>query len=248
MTRKMHIAASGKEAGKWVTCDATSKCRVGGTHTTSDSLQAAKKWANKNKISDITQEEYIGFLKDRLNTYSNAEELPKEPLFSQTETNILEAEQKHASNEFLRKMDERDARIAEVIAEEEARFETIKQIDFTVTGTEDNKTFNFTDKENNTISLDNKQVEVLFEELDTVSKNYSQALSDFFDRNENDTTDDLLKHDDKVHIKSLNKTITVEEAEMLHANIYTETQGYDLLSFHKKANAEAKISMEELLN
>lgn len=66
MSRSMHIAKSGKQSGRWVTCPAEKKCRIGGTHTTATALQAAKKFAGVSKIEDLTQEHYVDYLKSML--------------------------------------------------------------------------------------------------------------------------------------------------------------------------------------
>ena len=66
MSRKMHIAATGKQAGQWVTCAATTQCKVGGAHTTATSLQEAKKWSGKKKLEEVTGQDYVDFLQTKI--------------------------------------------------------------------------------------------------------------------------------------------------------------------------------------
>jgi hypothetical protein len=84
----MHIAGSGKQAGQWVTCPAEEKCRIGGTHTTATSLQEAKKWAGKSKIADLSQQDYIGFLKAKLGSPVGT---VVEPRLTETQNNVTPA-------------------------------------------------------------------------------------------------------------------------------------------------------------
>jgi len=73
----MHIANSGKQVGQWVTCSAIHKCRISGTHTAAATLQDAKKWAGKDKLSELTEADYVDFLKAKLTAPVNTTLAPK---------------------------------------------------------------------------------------------------------------------------------------------------------------------------
>jgi hypothetical protein len=59
----MHVASKGKFAGKWVRCPAQGKCRVGGTHVSSEELKEVKKWVEKKKLADVTPQDRVSYKK-----------------------------------------------------------------------------------------------------------------------------------------------------------------------------------------
>lgn len=62
--RKMHIAKTGNNVGKWVECSATIlACPNGGTHTSSKLLKETKKWVGRKSLTDVTKTEYTNYMK-----------------------------------------------------------------------------------------------------------------------------------------------------------------------------------------
>jgi hypothetical protein len=258
MTRKMHIAKSGKDSGKWVTCPAQTKCRIGGVHTTSASLKDAKSFAGKKRIGEITYKEYVGYLKTKIAKYHENEK--QENLPTPEEFKILiHEENKEVTIRVKKMLAERDAqerRVAEIIAQQDAKFETVKEFSFSVEKENGERVFRFTDKNNNVISLNDEQAQTLQKELKDAEDEYDdkieRAIFDDYPSGDDDYDpgyDDDDGYDDYPevnYISSLNKSITIEEVNRLSAQITTETEGFDAYKSYKEAEAQGQIFGESL--
>jgi len=60
---KKHIAQSGKNAGRFVSCNASGTCPIGGVHVTTSDLKAIKAHSGKKSVKDLTINDQISYKK-----------------------------------------------------------------------------------------------------------------------------------------------------------------------------------------
>ncbi len=77
-TQNMHIARQGRFAGKWVKCDAKpDNCPVGGSHTSKEQIEAAQAYVGKSRASDVTPDDYISYLENKLGIIKPTLDVPQ---------------------------------------------------------------------------------------------------------------------------------------------------------------------------
>lgn len=247
MARKMHIAGSGAKAGQWVTCGARKNCRVGGTHTTADSLQGAKLWAGKKRITDLTPDDYIGYLEDKLNIYGN-EPVSQDELLSSVEYEVL-------ADKAKIDWEEHDEALNKVIAQQDASFEEVRVFTLSTIGDDENKSFVFTDNEGHSSTFSESEVHDISGALNQASMEYSNAVERDFNVAIKDDyaygTQEEANYRALTHIEPLGKKITFEEVDRLYAEISDIKSGpesaFSLLETLKRTQANASISFDRLM-
>ena len=111
---RKHIAASGKNAGHFVPCQAQQHCRVGGVHVSKTELNEIKKWSGKASVNDLTVQDQIGYMQSKIAATNPKAKFEDEKVTQfKEEANGIRGRVGEIGNEPLTR-DERDAAYAQI--------------------------------------------------------------------------------------------------------------------------------------